>query len=230
MNIPVPWKSLEDQPELSILARLQGRGRDRLGINVRLTRPNNRQRKSLDMRWHALLIAEEHLNSDTGDRLWTTISNLAINKGGLPSGKADGFTHHLASDGEARRVGIERKSLIHRRPCVRPASENQSSHKRKHRKTRSSPHTGRQSMFPVRRFRRAGQSQRVRARLLGFRTVRNRCLTQWLAHQARFYLQERPKRATTLGPLTWSVNDHALTGEARKLTNGCYLKLARFER
>src|ERR1700727_3615176 len=106
LQIPVRGDGVEDQTEVPGLAWLNGRGGDWLGIHVGLPGTDQTKRQRHPLCELAYITMETDLDGDRTQGLIPGVGKLSVDVGDFGPGKAGGFTHLQAADGELGRIGV----------------------------------------------------------------------------------------------------------------------------
>ena len=81
--VPVLRDRFKDQPELAVIAWFERICGDGLGVDLGFAGADERDGQGFEVRWHALVISEEDLNSDCRDGLASLVGDVAIEEGAL---------------------------------------------------------------------------------------------------------------------------------------------------
>jgi hypothetical protein len=100
LEIPVRRDSVENQAKVAALAWFDGRGRDWLGIDVRLAGTYQAERDGRPLGKLTHIAMEANLDGDGVESAIAGIGDLAVDVGDLSPGKAGRFAHLYIADGQ----------------------------------------------------------------------------------------------------------------------------------
>ena len=107
--VPVLGHGVEDQTKILFIARLQGSRRERLDVNIRISRADDFQRLGFVLRHFVSGVAKQHLHRDSRHGPAALIHDLAIEVGHLAAGQIRRLAHGQVAKREVARVGIDRR-------------------------------------------------------------------------------------------------------------------------
>jgi hypothetical protein len=110
--VPVVRDGFEDEPELDVVAGFDGGGADGFGVDVGLAGADEREREAFDLWGEADIVAEDDLESGSGEGGGADILDVAVEEGGFASGEAGGLAHGEFGEDERLRVAVSGKDGV----------------------------------------------------------------------------------------------------------------------
>ena len=137
--VPVAGDGLEGKAKLAVVAGLERRGGDGLGINIGFVGADEGEGLGLDLGRELDVVTEQNLDGDAGDGLVAGVADVAIDIGVLATGDVLRLAHGELRERQVGGVGGQRLDGVSWDGCLLMRGEEQTCDGEEYDQTRDDP-------------------------------------------------------------------------------------------